>query len=1099
MGNFNNIQEKLKEFIKKYYTNELIKGLILFTAFGLLYFLITLFIEYLFWLAPSARSILFYAFIVVEIGLLIKFIIIPVARLFGLQKGISLTEASKIIGKHFQEVDDKLLNVLQLSQDKEKSELLIASIEQKAASLTPIPFKKAINFKNNVKYLKYLSIPLFIWLFTFFTGNNFIFNDSLDRVVHYNMAYEPPAPFSFVILNDNLNSLEGKPFDLQIETIGNTIPENVQIHFNNEYYLLKDKTSGNFSYSFGNLKENISFYLEANGIRSREYTIKIIKIPTVVGFEMFLKYPSYTGKKNESISNTGNAVVPIGTSATWNIKTKETDSLAFISYDVFPFEENSNNNFSYSRRLLKDLEYQIATSNLNLKNYERLNYSIKVIEDEFPKITIKSDIDSISRGPVQFVGQLSDDYGLSKLELVYYNSDDKLSMKRLPVTINKTTFEEFYYVFDPKGSVNLEEGKAYEIYFEVFDNDGVNGTKSSKSKTFTYYNKTHEEITDDLLKEQQQSLDELNKTSKNNEKLNKDLDEFSKKLKKKSELNWNDKKDFDQFLKRQEQYQEMLEEHSDKLQENLDEQSQNDEDQTIKNKKDELKKRIEETKELQKKDDLLEQLKRMSEKMDKEKMLDKLDKLSEQNKQNIRSLERLLEMAKRFFVEKKAVQITRKLDSLAEKENRLSDSEKNTSEEQEKLNEEFKSIQEDFDELNKENQNLAQPMDFPDTNKEENDIKEEMDKAKELLKKEERGDNEEESKSENKKDNSATKSQKSASKKMKQLSKQMQGAMEAMQGEMIEENIESLRAILENLLAFSFDQENLMLSLDGVDASHAEFPVKLKKQQVLKENFEHIDDSLYTLSMRVQQMTSKIQKDLTEVHYNIDKSLENIAENRMEQGRSNQQYTMTSANNLADMLSDLLNSLQNPGMGSGKGKGNEISLPDIIQKQGELTGKMKDGMKKGEKEGQNGKEGQGEQMTGEQYQIFKEQNALKQALQELMNEEGKGGVNGQKALEQMEELEKQLLDKGFNNDVLKRMIQLEHELLELEKATQEQGKDNKRKSETSKIIFETRKIPEIKGKKLFFNANEVLNRDPLPLRNDYKKKVQDYFNEKINE
>lgn len=1096
MGNFNNILEKLKEFIKKYYTNELIKGLILFSAFGLLYFFITLFIEYLFWLAPTARSILFYAFVFVEIGLLIKFIIIPVARLFGLQKGISLSEASRIIGKHFREVDDKLLNVLQLSEDKEKSELLIASIEQKSASLTPIPFKKAISFKNNIKYLKYLSIPLFIWLFTFFTGNNFILNESLDRVVHYNMAYEPPAPFSFVIRNDNLNSLEGKPFDLLVETIGNTIPENVQIHFNEEYYLLKEKTSGNFSYSFGNLKENISFYLEANGVRSKEYTISIIKIPTVVSFEMFLTYPAYTGKKDESILNTGNTAVPIGTHVTWNIKTKETDSLAFISYEVFPFERNNSNNFSYTRRLLKDTEYQIATSNFNLKNYERLNYTIKVIEDEFPKITVKSDIDSISRGPVQFVGQLSDDYGLRKLELVYYDREDKLTMNRLPVMINKTTFEEFYYVFDPIESIQLEEGKSYEMYFEVFDNDGVNGTKSSKSKTFTYYNKTHEEITDDLLKEQQQSLEELNKTSKNNERLNKDLDEFSKKLKKKSELNWNDKKDFDQFLKRQELYQKMLEEHSDKLQENLDEQSQNEENQTIKNKKDELKKRIEETKELQKKDDLLEQLKRMSEKLDKEKMLDKLDKLTEQNKQNNRSLERLLEMAKRFFVEKKAVQITRKLESLAEKENRLSDSENNNSKEQEKLNEEFNKIQEDFDELNKENQNLVQPMDFPDTNKEENDIKDEMDNAKNLLEKQENDENEKDVKSKSKQETTATKSQKSASKKMKQLSKQLQGAMEAMQGEMIEENIESLRAILENLLAFSFDQEKLMLSLEGVDASHAEFPVKLKRQQVLKENFEHIDDSLYTLSMRVQQMTSKIQKDLTEVHYNIDKSLENIAENRMEQGRANQQYTMTSANNLADMLSDLLNSLQNPGMGSGKGKGNEVSLPDIIQKQGELNEKMKEGMKKGQKEGQTGKEGQAEQMTGEQYQIFKEQNALKQALRELMDQEGKGGVNGQKVLEQMEELEKQLLDKGFTNDVLKRMIRLEHELLELEKATQVQGKDKKRKSETNKIIYETRIIPEIKGKKLFFNSNEVLNRDPLPLKNDYKKKVQAYFNEK---
>ncbi|MFT4699222.1 MAG: hypothetical protein ACI9SJ_002388, partial [Flavobacteriaceae bacterium] len=42
MSSFNIIQQKLEQFIKKYYTNELIKGIILFLAIGLLYFLITL-------------------------------------------------------------------------------------------------------------------------------------------------------------------------------------------------------------------------------------------------------------------------------------------------------------------------------------------------------------------------------------------------------------------------------------------------------------------------------------------------------------------------------------------------------------------------------------------------------------------------------------------------------------------------------------------------------------------------------------------------------------------------------------------------------------------------------------------------------------------------------------------------------------------------------------------------------------------------------------------------------------------------------------------------------------------------------------------------
>ncbi len=1113
MSNFTNIQQKLQQFIKKYYTSELIKGMILFSAFGLLYFLITLFIEYFLWLPPNARSILFFVFISVELGLLIKFIILPISKLLGLQKGISFADASKIIGKHFPEVDDKLLNVLQLNQNQQQSELLLASIEQKSASLQPIPFKNAINFKSNSKYLKYLSIPLIIWLFTFLTGNNMLFKESFTRVINYQIAYEAPAPFSFRILNANLNSIEGKPFELQVETVGDIIPENVQIHFNNENYVLKDKNIGLFSYGFNNLKEPIDFYLEANGVRSKNYQLHIIKTPIVTDFEMVLNYPAYTGKKDELVKNTGNAVIPEGTGITWNIKTQSTDSLHFISTNSVPFKLNLKNDFSITKRLKQNLSYQITTSNTHLKEYEKLNYTIEVIHDEFPKIEVKSDLDSVSRGPIQFAGQLSDDYGLKNLNLVYYSVDKKIATNKLSLEIDKSTFEEFYYIFSPS-NLEIEEGVIYEMYFEVFDNDVVNGSKSTKSKTFKYYNKTKQEITDAILKEQQQNLDELNKTAKSTEKLSKDFEEFSKKLKKKSELNWNDKKEFDQFLKRQEQYQELLEKHTNKLKENLDEQELNNEEQSIKEKKEELKKRIEEAQKLQKKDKLLEELKKMAEKLDKDGMLKKLDKLTQKNKQEKRSLERLLELTKRFFVEKKAAQISKKLDSLSKKQDKLSDKENNSAEDQKELNKKFEDIKKDFKELNKQNRHLVQPMEFPETNKEEREIDDQMKKATDKLEEKDTKPNDQENKQSDSKPSkqnqkAASKNQKSAAKKMKQLSEQMQGAMSAMQGESIDENIDDLRAILENLLTFSFDQEQLMLSFDGVDAGHAEFPAKLKKQQILKEHFEHIDDSLYTLSLRLQKLSSNIQKDLTEAHYNIDKSLENIAENRIQQGTSNQQYTMTAANNLANMLSNVLNSLQNPGMGSGKGKGNSFSLPDIIKKQQGLSEKMKEGMKKGEKPGEKegkgkksgkgNKQGQGdskEQMTGEQYQIYQEQNALREALQELMGKEGKGGSKGQKALKQMEELEKQLLDKGFNNEVLQNMLHLEHELLKLEKARLEQGKDKKRKSETNTQQFSQRTIPQIKNIKLYFNSNEILNREPLPLRNAYKKKVQEYFKDK---
>ena len=125
MDGFKNIQLKLEGFIRKYYTNELIKGTILFVALGLLYFLATLLLEHFLWLNKFARTVLFWLFILVESALIIKFILLPIAKIFKLQKGINYEDASKIIGKHFHVVNDKLLNVLQLEKDNAKTELLL--------------------------------------------------------------------------------------------------------------------------------------------------------------------------------------------------------------------------------------------------------------------------------------------------------------------------------------------------------------------------------------------------------------------------------------------------------------------------------------------------------------------------------------------------------------------------------------------------------------------------------------------------------------------------------------------------------------------------------------------------------------------------------------------------------------------------------------------------------------------------------------------------------------------------------------------------------------------------------------------------------------
>lgn len=1136
MSTFNIIQEKLEEFIKKYYTNELIKGTILFFAIGLLYLLITLLVEYFLWLNPLGRRLLFWAFVIVELALFARFIAFPLAKLFKLQKGINHEEASKIIGNHFPQVSDKLLNVIQLNQNSLESELLAASIEQKAEELQPIPFKSAINFKKNAKYLKYAAIPVLVFLLFSVLGGTEIFSSSYKRVVHYDMAFEPPAPFAFIVMNENMNAVENKPFILNVQAQGTVIPENASINYNGETYYMLQSAPGHFEYTFQRPLESFYFNLKANKVTSRQYTLDVVKTPSLLNFEMVLDYPSYTGKTDETLKSTGNATIPEGTRVKWNVATKNTNAVTLKTADTSYSFASKGETFNLERGIFTKFDYAITTSNEKLKDYENLAFTLNVIKDQFPEINVQSKMDSTNSQRVFFLGQISDDYGLTKLRLVYFPEGDEKTAKIEALPLNKTNFDQFTYTFP--GNLNLEEGVSYEYYFEVFDNDAIHNYKSSKSGIYSFRKLTKSEMEDEQLQKQQNAIKGLDKSLEELKDRKQTLEELSRTQKEKKELNYNDKKKLDNFIKRQQKQEEMMKNFSKEMKEELENfQPENEEKDPF---KEQLEKRLDENEErLKENEKLLDELEKLQDKIQKEELTDKLEKLSKQNKNQEKNLAQLLELTKRYYVEKKAEKLAEELYKLGEDQEKLADKteDENNKEAQEKLNEKFEEYKEQMEELQKENEGLKKPMDIPDDDATEQEIDEEQQKATDRL--------------EEGKPSEAGKSQKKAGQKMKEMSQQMQDQMQSGGMETMEEDVKMLRQIVKNLVVFSFEQEDLMKTFKSIEYGNPVFGKKLNIQNDLKNNFEHIDDSIFALSLRQPLIGEKINTTLTEMSYNIDKSLERLAQNQSQRGIGNQQYTITGANDLAVLLSDILSNMQmqmqmSMGSGSGKGQpspgqgdGGGFQLPDIIQKQESLAEKMKDGMEKGEKgskgegegqgegkgkgegkdegegngegkgeNGQNGKDGKkgdkdgenkegrgnNEEMNGEIFEIYKQQQQLRQQLQDRLSKEGFKGNAGD-LLRQMEGIEQQLLDKGFNQNTLQEMLNLKYELLKLDKATFEQGQEDKRESQTNKREYRNDVLLSPEEIKKYFNTTEILNREALPLRQDYKNKVQEYFKE----
>ncbi|MGV9002566.1 hypothetical protein [Flavobacterium sp.] len=1124
MENSNIIYIKLESFIKKFYTNELLRGTLFFIGLGLLYFIVTLFVEYFLWLEPAARTILFWTFIIVESFLLLRFIAFPLFKLFKLQKGINYNEASKIIGNHFSEVGDKLTNFLQLSEDRNKSELLLASIDQKANTLQPIPFSNAINYGTNKKFIPLAIIPILFFAFFYISGNSNFISQSLNRVVNYKQQFLPPAPFAFIVLNDKLETEQNKDFLLKIKTIGNIVPENAMMIIGEESYYMEKSANDEFQFIIPKPTNKTKFYIQANDVKSKEYELNVITVPSIANFEMVLNFPGYLNKKSETIKGTGNAIIPEGTVVTWKIITIATQKVDWIAEKVNYIFAKTDNVFSLTRKISDNVEYQIRTSNIDVINYEKLNYQFSVIKDQYPTISINAAPDSLKVDKNYLLGQITDDYGLSRLQVVYYPKDKPSAAKRGTIAVKKESYDQFVFSFP--SALPVEQGVTYEYYFEVFDNDAIHNFKSTKSSVFSNKIETQSEKEDQNLQQQNDNINAMSKSLKAQDKQLSEMDKLQKMGKEKDNLEYKDQKKVNEFLERQKQQDEMMKEFAEKMKDNLDKFKSEEKD----SKKEALKERLEKTqKDLEKNKKLLEELKMLNDKISKEELFEKMDKFQKESKNQTKSLEQLVELTKRYYVEKKAEQIADKLTKLSEKQEKLSEkNEENNSNMQEEINKEFDKIQEELDQLANDNKELKSPLELPKTEEHEKSIDEDLKNAKEQLQKEQK--------------EKAKPKQKNAAKKMKQMSQEMSQAMESGEKEQMEEDVAMLRQILDNLLAYSFSQEDVMKQFKGLKRGAPSYSKYLKTQQELRQQFKHVDDSLFAMSLRNPKMAEEVTKEIGNVQYNVDKALENLAEANVPKGNSHQQYAVSASNKLADMLSDILNGMQMQMSGAGKGKPKpgqgkgEMQLPDIIQKQEGLGEKMKKGMKKGEKpgegpEGNDGKEGQdgkqgengksgqsgngksgqkgnmgqrkGNQNGGESGQdgegdakaimeIYKEQQQLRDALQNELNKQWLGG-SGQGTLDKMKDIEKQLLNKGFKNETLEKMLNLKYELLKLDKAIQQQGEDKKRQSETNKKEFNSQ-VNALPAKlQEYLNSVEILNRQSLPLRSNYNRKVKEYF------
>lgn len=1049
------LHRQIEIFRRRFYLNRIIHGslisLLLILSL-LVFFSIT---EGLLWLGPGLKTFLFVVAASLLLACLGGFVVVPVLLLYKLRQGLDEEDSARLIGEHFPEVADRLLNVLQLDAvNQNDSSLIKAAIDKRTAELEVVPFRKAVNLRVNLRYLRFLAIPVVVVLLVL-AINPSVFTQGTYRFLHFREPFQKPAPYTISVNGDKPQVIGGEGFTLDISVAGDEIPSVLYLYQKREdedeyhRYSLTRSDAASYQFAFENLVKGFTYFIGNELYRSEYYSTDVLLRPSIASFQVQLSAPAYTGGKSERLDvNQGDIAALRGSVAQWEFSLQGAVQQAsfLLNGKAFPLVATKGKPGAYtiSSRLMQSGRYSVSlVSTKGVGNVDTVQYQITVMDDKYPSVLVNqpsADAKVPTTGIVTVGATAADDFGLSRSVLRYHftKTDDPLNTTETwierPIDMAIQGKEGSILADVDVISLGLVPGDVIEYVVRVWDTDRVSGPKYTDSPIQTIAYQSQAQLYSEVDNQNNSSTESLQSLQSQTEEVNKSIEELNRRLLDKKNLSYEDKQELEILLKEQTKIQEQIDNAQKALMEQLEYSKEN---QLLTPKSEE---------ELQKLNELLEQvkdpayqefLKDLQEqigKLNKRNTQQLLEQMQQQNQTQQQALERTLELYKKWQAEQKVNEILQRLEQLEQRQDLLNqqleqsktgNEQQKLAEKQQELTEELQKLQQELDKLEKlqENSGAEKPEDTEELKEAGEQAEQEMQQSQEQLQQRNK--------------RKASDAQKRAQQQLQQMQQKLSSMQQESQEQQEQENYEDLRALLENLLKLSFEQESLRDEVSVLRYNDPAMNGKVQQQKRLQDDLKMIDDSLVALSKRVFQIQQFVLTELKSARGGMDRSTKYLAEKYVSRANASQQQVMTNLNNLANMLVQSLSQMQQQMQQQGNPQqrsGNRPGMQQLIQMQQQLNQQLQQ---------------EGQLTPGEQQQLAKQQEAIRKQLQEMyekLNGERAGGL--QKAMEEMEETEQELLKQQLTKRTLERQQQILNRMLDYDKAMREREFEEKRKSNT---------------------------------------------------
>ncbi|MBR1514112.1 MAG: hypothetical protein IJ622_07470 [Bacteroidales bacterium] len=1112
----NKLIGKIEGFTRKYYLNRLIQGVLVGAVLWIVFYLLINGLEYFSWFPPKGRFVLFLFLLAGSAFVAVYYFLIPLINLIRFRKKMSVEQASTLIGKFFPEIKDKLLNTIQLSKLMETSKvgpstgsgtsdeqvvepvetpsdnaLLLATIEQRSARLSPIRFSDAVDLRGNLKYLGiFFGLLLLLILLMVFLPSFAV--QPTQRIVNYEQHFEKPLPYQVEFSQDEIETTQGAEVKFNIHVTGDRIPDAFYVKSELGQQLMTKVSTNDFSYTFKNLYNDLDFNVMGGEYNSQPIHITVHPNPTLLSYRCEMHYPAYLHRAAETMEGKTRLIVPQGTRLVFNFVTRDTEQLQILKDSTLTDLEKTNDVFEYQFVASNATQFDAKVQNTWNATIDPLRFSVDVVPDAYPDIRVESFDEQLSTD-VYFSGLVTDDYGFSRLTFNCKVKEpiEKNIVKSVPIDL-KQTRTSFFYQFN-MDSLGIMPGQNMEVYFEIWDNDGFHGPKSKRSETFTYYKPSEAALDSIANQESEDIMERLSEKSQEADKLQDEIEKMLQDLIQKKDLDWSDKEKMKELMEKQKEIQDewnKLQEEQEKLADFMKEHDIANED--LIKKQEQINKLFEEVipEELQK---MMEQIDKLLEEMPREQMQQTMQDIKKNNQKMQELLDRNLALLEQLKMEKDLNDLANKLDQLGEElqNQNTENQDKEAGEESdqksaEEAKEEFDKMMDELDQLLEKNQELQDPFDMQKDEEMQESIDQDLQDA---MQNEQNGEQQQSQQNKNE-----------AGQKMKQMANQMMMQMQMAGMEQMAEDAHLVRILLENVVHASHEQEALMTEIGALRTDDPSLTEKIIHQKEVADNFNMVRDSLRSMALRQPMIKNFVFDELHIIENQTENAMKQLNDLKLSQATRHQQTAMMSMNNLALMLAESLENMENsmeamgmpmPNSKPKPGQGSQ-SLKNMQQMQQQLSEQLKQ-MQQQMEQGQQTPNSMSEEFA----RMAAEQEMLRQGMQQMLNDMKENGQIGDDGLNEiikdMEKLEEELVNKKINRQMIERSQKIESRMLESQKAQEKREQEEKRKSNEYKGSQFERKIDEYLYDQTLKKNQEFLRSTPIEYAPYYQNKINEYY------